>query len=514
MDIYAYSPLGYEGALVKIEVEIRRGIPGIDLVGLPDSAVKESRERIRAAMRNAGFSVPKARVLFNLSPAGLRKAGAGFDLALAVALLSATDQLPWNFSEPLLVSGELALSGGVYPVPGVLGALELAAEKGIERCILAQNEMPKHGPRVGMQVLGLEFLGQLANRILHFRTLGPGASSSELSEISESPTPTDLSWMPETQRLALGVTAAGGHHTLLLGPPGTGKSSFLLALGMLKIPMLHRHRRELDRIMSVYEGTDGGVGRSSDWDAPVLYPGPASSYEGILGGGRAVMPGQVSLAHGGFLAIDEALELGGKTLGGLRLPMEESVIRVIRANTVSYYPCEFTLVGATNLCPCGARGKVDEICQCDPKAVHRYWSRMGSALLDRFDVRMVLPQVTDDWPELPKWTGSGDEVEKAIRVSRRIMAEGLWSKNEAKLNGRLEGIRLNRKGASLPGMGPHQSFRSFAAVERLALTLAMMDNRKESEPQDIALATYLRNPPGIERWLGDFVGWGNSKVQV
>ncbi len=490
MEIYSFCPLGYHGTLVKIEVELRRGIPGIDIVGLPDSAVKESRERVRAALRHGGFAVPKHRILINLSPAGIRKAGAGYDLALAIAILVSSGQLPWELDEPLLVVGELSLSGAVRSVRGLPAAIDLAAEQGITRCIIPA-EQPEIFRSNRFWMLTLDHLKGLNTQVLRFMST-PGHPEQKPS----GAIPEHIMRLEPLQRLAYGVSLAGGHHALLLGPPGTGKTTFLRMAWDYRPGMLEHHSRESQRIgaTAFSENPPDQPGN------PVRWPSASSSYEGIFGGGRWIQPGEVSMSHGGILVMDELMDFGPKILGGLRIPMEQDTIQVSRADSLTRYPCEFTLWAAANLCPCGARGRETDICLCDSRSIQRYWSTLGAALYDRFDMRILFPGYHTEDIEVPSWLENPQSMETAVQRARDHQQRGIFTQGVACLHGRLAGTEF------LTTSQGSRGYREYTAIERLSLTLAVMENRRHVLPEDIVLARILREPPGLDIWMGELVG--------
>ena len=445
MQIIGFSPFGYEGSLVTVEVDLRRGIPAVDLVGLADNAVKEARERMRAAIRNSGLVFPPERVLISLSPADVKKEGAGFDLAIALAVLAAQQEnkdgncvVP---EFPVLVVGELELSGKVRPVRGVHCAVSAALEHGIRYCIIPEENAVEAGVFTEMSVFKVRDLAEAWHEYMRVffecAEKGKGGGQSGLSDKcdkgvadgktevvvdsdnadacgvngavyagSSSPqkkvslfTRSDVvefapvaeeedfacvSGQPKLVR-ALQIAAAGGHNCMVFGPPGCGKTLAIHRFPSL-LPMLSgKDAAEVTRIYSIA----GLLPRDVQLirKAPFRIPHQGASLEGMIGGGIGCSPGEVSLAHNGVLFLDEAAEFRTSVLQALRVPIEKGSVTLSRAGRHTVFPARFQLLVATNPCPCGNFGSPDKICVCSVKAVEQYWKKFSSPLMDRIDIR-------------------------------------------------------------------------------------------------------------------------------
>ncbi|MBR3812941.1 MAG: YifB family Mg chelatase-like AAA ATPase [Spirochaetaceae bacterium] len=402
MNIFSFSPFGYEGAMVNVEVDLRRGIPSVDVVGLADSAVKESRERMRAAIRNSGFDFPQDRVLISLSPADVKKEGAGFDLAIALAVLAAKSGFAGG--EDCLVMGELDLSGNVRPVRGINAAVSTAREQGIKWCIVpADNE--REALNAGLGVCAVGSLAQafscLAADIRDEAPYAPDSAGSALQGTEEvcfvplDPA-MDFSSVKKQGRLVRGlqIAAAGGHNLIAYGPPGCGKTLSIQRVPSIMPCLSLEESRTVTRIYSL-----AGLippGGESVKNRPFRMPHQSATLEGMVGGGHQCRPGEISLAHNGVLFLDEAAEFRISVLQSLRIPLEFGSITLSRAGRHTVFPARFQLLMATNPCPCGNYGSPDRICVCSPHSVEQYWKKFSGPLLDRIDIRVPLLDSSDD----------------------------------------------------------------------------------------------------------------------
>jgi magnesium chelatase family protein len=394
MDIFAYEPLGFEGYLVKIEVDIRRGIPAVDLVGLAAASIRESRDRVRAAIRNSGFDFPKDRVLINLSPADLPKEGSLYDLPIAVKILTASGALP-DCGENVLVVGELTLDGHVCPVKGTLPALLQASRKGIQHFIVPAENHAEAGRLREGHLFPIGHISEISEILLSIRegrdargvqarrTLGVETRGEAEGDISIDFS--DYCGNPAVIR-ALVVAAAGRHNMLLFGPPGSGKTMAATRFPSLLPRLTDVQALEVAAIWSL-RGRQFGSGFSAS-RPPVCSPHHSASLEGIVGGGKPPRPGEISLAHRGVLFLDETPEFSRDVLQSLREPLEQGIISVVRAGRILRYPADFQLILAANTCPCGNLGSPTKTCLCSPLEIQRYWKKLGGPLLDRIDMRI------------------------------------------------------------------------------------------------------------------------------
>ena len=397
---------GIEARPVRVEVDVHRGLPAFSIVGLPDTAVREARERVRAALANCGFDFPLQRIVANLAPASLRKAGPGLDLPIAVALLVASGQLEWEYLPRVVMAGELALDGSVRPIPGVLAIAEAARKHGSEAIVVAAENGPEAALVTGIEVLPVESVGQVAALAAgEWVPDRPSPLSLPLTTASGDRDLADLRGQPHL-RYALEVAAAGGHSLLIVGPPGAGKSLAASRLPSILPPLASEESLEVARIASARGRLAVGFSGGRPFRAPHHTVSPA----GLVGGGTPPGPGEATLAHRGVLFLDELCEFRRDTLEALRGPLESGWVTISRAGGRRRLPCRFTLVAASNPCPCG-RGESDPECSCAPLEVRRYQGRLSGALADRLDVLVAIQQ-----PTAAEISGPPGEPSAAVRA--------------------------------------------------------------------------------------------------
>ncbi|HEX3243370.1 MAG TPA: YifB family Mg chelatase-like AAA ATPase [Solirubrobacterales bacterium] len=400
---------GISARPVRVEVDIRRGLPAFCVVGLPDAAVREARERVRAALTNCGFEFPLRRIVANLAPASLRKGGPGLDLPMAAALMTASGQLDWPGERRIAMVGELALDGCVRPIHGALALTEAAREAGEDAIVVPSANGPEAALVDGIEVIPLESLAELPGLEGGEAVERPAPMQLQLSAPAGGPDLSDLRGQRHL-RYALEVAAAGGHSVLIIGPPGAGKSLAAARMPSILPPLAPAEALEVARIASACGRLNGGPVGGRPFRAPHHTISPA----GLVGGGNPPGPGEATMAHRGVLFLDELCEFRRDTLEALRAPLETGWVAITRTGVNRRLPCRFMLVAAANPCPCG-RGEADPDCSCAPLEVQRYQGRLSGALADRIDILAPVRQ-----PSAEEISGVAGEGSAPIR--ERVVA--------------------------------------------------------------------------------------------
>ena len=388
------TPFGVEAELVEVQCDVGPGLPGFSIVGLPEKEVSEARERVRSAIRNVGLPFPGTKITANLAPADLKKEGAGLDLALAVAVLVATEVIPQGRTQGLAFYGELSLDGELRPVRGTLAVALAARAAGLAGLLVPEAVAPEAALVEGLAAYPLRDLGEAVAFLRGEVVIEP--QERRLPEGSP-PEWLDLRLVrgQEHARRALEIAAAGGHNLLMIGPPGGGKSLLARCLPGILPPLSFEEALEVTRIYSV-----AGLlppGHPLIRERPFRAPHHTISYAGMVGGGHGVpSPGEITLAHQGVLFLDELPEFDRKVLEALRQPLEDRRIAVVRAGVAVTFPASFTLVGAMNPCPCGHLGDPLKPCRCRPHEIVQYRKRISGPFLDRIDLFVQLPRLTKE----------------------------------------------------------------------------------------------------------------------
>ena len=484
-NIYSFSPFGYEGSLVNVEVDLRRGIPAVDVVGLADGAVKETRERVRSALINNGFEFPAERVLISLSPADLKKEGAGFDLPVALGILNAKEDSGF-IEENVLVMGELELSGRVRAVKGIHAACSTAFASGIQYAIVPKANFEEACSVQGLKVAGVESLEEAVSALKDVTCFGKAFEIKEESAESvlfsdEMDENVDGLELPKRLIRAIEIAVAGKHNLLITGRPGCGKTMAVQRLIPLLTPNLTvDESQSVTRIWSLaglMKPTEPLVRKT-----PFRIPHQTASIEGICGGGPNCRPGEISLAHNGVLFLDEAAEFRSSVLQMLRVPLESHTITLSRAGRSTTYPANFQLIMATNPCPCGNYGSKEKICLCSAKSVEMYWRKFSAPLIDRVGVILNMDDSEEkcsiDIEELRKHIKTAFEIQRKNPAYNNNLSP--WDLSEkAKLDD--EAMNILDSWVIKHDVGTRRE----SNILKVSLTIANMDGREIISKDDV-----------------------------
>ncbi len=502
--VRACAVIGLDGCIIEVEVDFnpRAGVPVFTIVGLPDSAVKESRERVRAAVKNSHLQFPNKGYTVNLSPADIPKHGPAYDLAIAVGVLAATDQIPLGALENSLFIGELSLDGSIRHVKGVMPVVYTAFKEGMERVFVAAEDAPQAALVNGIEIVPVETLGQLVEHLYGLNTIPPFvAPPLAISDDVILDGIVDFADIKGQQHIkrALEIAAGGNHNILLSGSPGVGKTLLARAMPGILPKLTVDEALEVTRIYSVADMLRGD--RPLIQARPFRAPHHTISQAGLVGGGSVPKPGEISMAHRGVLFIDEIVEMAPKTLEVLRQPIEDKIVTISRAQGSMTFPANFLLVGAMNPCPCGYYGDKTRACTCSPTMISRYQGRLSGPLLDRIDLHVDVPRVEYDKLMSDERAESSTEVRKRVESARDHQRKrfagraGLYANADMGVSEIQQLCYLAPEAKQLLDVSTKRmqlSARSYHRVIKLSRTIADLEDSRRIEVQHVAEAIQYR----------------------
>lgn len=488
--IHSRAQLGVEAPAVSVEVHLTNGLPSLTIVGLPETAVRESKDRVRSAILNSALEFPRKRITLNLAPADLPKEGGRFDLAIALGLLAASAQLPGGCLDNFECVGELALSGHLRPVRGVLPAA-LAARDAGRTLVVALANAEEACLASGVKIYAIEHLLELVSHFNQQQPLQPYRAQGLLTHSRQYPDLLEVQGQHAAKR-ALVVAAAGMHNLLLSGPPGTGKTLLASRLPGLLPPLSEKEALEVAAVQSVVS-----LEPLTRWpQRPFRQPHHSASGPALVGGGSRPQPGEISLAHQGVLFLDELPEFDRKVLEVLREPLESGHIVIARAHSKLRFPARFQLVAAMNPCPCGYLGDPSGRCRCSPEQIERYRNKLSGPLLDRIDLHITVAREPTSL-QRPKEPGlsSADAMQQICAARQRQMSRQNCSNAQLDLNALARFCALGEDDRTWLEQASERlnlSLRATHRVLKVARTLADLDDQADIQRNHLAEALQYR----------------------
>lgn len=499
---------GIDGNLVEVQTDITGGLPGVEIVGLPDMSVRESKGRIRSAIKNSGIDFPSRKIIINLAPASTRKEGTSYDLPIAMSILAGLDEVMKENLENTIFIGELSLNGKINTINGVLPMCIEAVNLGIRRVILPKANEREAAVIKDLEIIGVNDLNEVINYLN--KRINIENVKVNIEDIFNRKEREELDFLEvkgqENVKRALEIAAAGGHNCLLIGPPGAGKTMIAKRISTILPDLTFEESLEVTKIHSVSGMLDNSVGIITK--RPFRNPHHTISQTSMIGGGRIPKPGEISLAHNGVLFLDEMPEFNRETLEVLRGPLEDKNVTISRLYSKVIYPSNFMLIASMNPCPCGYYGSDEKECKCSIQSIKKYLNKISGPLLDRIDLHVEIKPVKYDKLNSEIKVESSKQIKERVNKARRIQYQrykhlDLFSNSELTPRMIDKYCVLNKECKKILELAFNKlglSARAYTRILKVSRTIADLDNKENIEKKHLLEAIQYRN---LDRKYGD-----------
>ena len=499
--VKSMSLIGLEGYLVDIEVDVSAGIPSWDIVGLPDVSVKESKERVRTAIKNSGYDMQSRKIVVNLSPADIKKEGSFFDLPIAIGVLTCSGELKEETLKDTIFIGELSLNGKINKINGILPMCIEAKRLGIKKVILPIENANEASVVEGIQVIGVSYLKEVIQYLNG--EIDIKATQKDVIKLFNEQNKYRLDFSEvkgqENIKRALEISAAGGHNCLLIGTPGSGKTMMARRIPSILPDLTFEEALETTKIHSVA----GKIEKETSLIMTRPFRSPHHTISGVslIGGGRIPKPGEISLAHNGVLFLDELPEFNKNTLEVLRGPLEDKSVTISRVNASLTYPCNFMFVASMNPCPCGFYGSKEKECTCSEQSISKYIGRISGPLLDRIDIQVEVTPVKYQNLDKEENTESSEEIKQRVNKARKLQQEryaqdNIYSNSQLTPKLTQKYCKLDKEGKKLLELAFNKmglSARAYGRILKVARTIADLEESESITSNHVAEAIQYRN---------------------